>query len=163
MKKIIFLVVVIIAIGYFWEQRDNNPVPLENEEASGEQENVINSELVGFEAEEPLSQGQNSETYLVSYTKDGYSPKNITINVGDTIVFEGESAERMWTASSEHPTHTVYNDFHNVSLCDENKGNPEVFDQCGIGQSYAFTFNKTGEWGYHNHVQASHSGKVIVR
>ncbi|MFB6076721.1 MAG: hypothetical protein ABEK12_01155 [Candidatus Nanohaloarchaea archaeon] len=38
-----------------------------------------------------------------------------------------------------------------------------VFDQCSTGTTYTFTFGKTGEWAYHNHVRSGDTGTVVVQ
>jgi plastocyanin len=101
---------------------------------------------------------------IVTYTKDGFSPKEITINAGDTVRFENESGPNMWVASAFHPTHTTYSDTSLNEHCPDTDNT--TFDACTnyeAGTNWDFTFTKTGEWGYHNHSRANHFGKVIVQ
>lgn len=86
------------------------------------------------------------KTVVVNYSSSGYSPKTVEINVGDTVKWVSDGAS-MWTASANHPTHTIL---------------PE-FDQDTTGNTYQFTFTKAGTWGYHNHVSANHTGTVVVK
>ena len=100
---------------------------------------------------------------IVTYTKDGFSPKGVTISVGDTVRFENESGPSMWVATAQHPTHTVYPDT-DIKKCDtaEEEG---IFDACRnyeAGDNWDYTFTEVGEWFYHNHSRANHFGKVIV-
>jgi hypothetical protein len=65
----------------------------------------------------------------------------------------------MWVASAQHPTHTVYPEKTDADCLGS------AFDACeGVspGNSWSFTFNEVGEWGYHNHLRANHWGRVIV-
>lgn len=86
------------------------------------------------------------KTVTVNYSSGGYSPATVEINVGDTVKWVSDGTS-MWTASANHPSHTIY---------------PE-FDQKSVGTTYQFTFTKVGTWGYHNHRSASHIGTVIVK
>ena len=96
---------------------------------------------------------------IVTYTKNGFSPKEITIKQGETVTFINESGGGMWVASAIHPTHRLYP----IKSDDDCSGSS--FDQCqnsSSGISWDFTFDIEGEYGYHNHVRANHWGKVIV-
>jgi plastocyanin len=90
------------------------------------------------------------KTVTVTLTDTGYSPKSVTINSGDTVKFVNDSKGRMWTASNPHPAHTDYPGF------DEKSGAVN-------GGSYEFMFEKVGTWGYHNHLNPSLKGTVVVK
>jgi plastocyanin len=90
------------------------------------------------------------EEVFVTYTNSGFSPRTITINRGQTVRFVNNSSRNMWVASDPHPTHTIY---------------PEFDSKRGVvsGSHYEFTFNRVGTWNYHDHLNASMTGTVIVR
>ncbi|HEX2613926.1 MAG TPA: plastocyanin/azurin family copper-binding protein, partial [Nitrososphaera sp.] len=90
----------------------------------------------------------------------GFSPKNVTINKGDTVKFVAESGS-MWVGSDEHPNHTEYDGTSRQQHCAT--GSSTSFDQCATGSTYSFTFNKVGTFDYHNHMAASFGGVVIVK
>lgn len=98
---------------------------------------------------------------IVRYTPAGFEPAQVTIRQGETVRFINESGREMWVASDIHPTHTLYSGTNLSQHCGQGAGN-EAFDQCQAADTYQFQFNQVGEWGYHNHRQASHTGKVIV-
>ncbi len=105
-------------------------------------------------------QGANHE---VTYTDSGYLPSELTIKAGDTVTFKNESSLGMWTASAMHPSHTVYSGTSLQEHCPDAANTS--FDECTSaqpGQSWSFTFSKTGTWEYHNHVKAHDFGKIIV-
>lgn len=105
--------------------------------------------------EAPSTDADEAETteviadHTVAYTDDGYNPDDITVAAGETVEFRNESSGELWTASDQHPAHTDLPDF------DAGSG-------IGTGQSYSFTFSESGTWGYHNHLQPSHTGVVRV-
>ena len=100
---------------------------------------------------------------VITYTNDGYTPSLLTVKVGDTVIFVNESDEEMWTASAIHPTHRVYPGT-DIAECNSTTSSV-MFDACvGIppGESWEFIFNEVGDWKYHNHVKAGHTGEIVV-
>ena len=85
----------------------------------------------------------------VSYTDNGFIPNTITIKYGDKVKFINNSNGDMWVASNNHPTHTIYSQFDEKTFVRH-------------GGIYEFTFYQVGKWGYHNHMNASKTGTVIV-
>ena len=106
---------------------------------------------------------ETGKTYEVMYTDSGYSPKEITIKVGDTVTWKNQSSRGDWVGSAMHPTHVVYSGTSLDEHCPDIKNTS--FDECKSdqpGNSWSFTFNKKGKWYYHNHVNAHDFGSVIV-
>ncbi len=86
----------------------------------------------------------------VRYTNEGFSPTTITISKGGSVQFINESNQQMWVASNPHPSHSAY----------------PAFDQrisVGRGGTYTFTFTEIGKWYFHNHMNSSRTGLVIVK
>lgn len=99
----------------------------------------------------------------VAYTSQGFSPKNITVRLGTAVTFVNQSSGSMWVASAAHPSHMVYGGTSLSQHCPDTTNT--AFDECtavSAGGSYSFTFNKAGDWKYHNHVDASDFGEVVV-
>ncbi|KKU76346.1 MAG: Plastocyanin [Candidatus Giovannonibacteria bacterium GW2011_GWB1_47_6b] len=93
----------------------------------------------------------------VIYTDAGFSPSTVTIKRGETVIFKNNSSEAMWVASAMHPTHDLY----------PIKGGcvNSAFDQCeeaAPGGSWSFKFDVAGIWKYHNHLNLSKFGSVVV-
>ena len=95
----------------------------------------------------------------VTYQDGSFSPQTVTIQQGQSVRFVNEGDGQMWVGSDQHPTHTQYD---GTSVNEHCEGGVSSFDQCTTGQTFTFTFEKSGEWGYHNHVNASAGGTVIV-
>jgi plastocyanin len=98
-------------------------------------------------------------TATVTYNGTSFSPKDVTIAKGGTVTFKRQ-AGTMNVASDEHPTHTEYNGTTRTQHC---PNNGDAFDQCTPGDSYSFTFTKTGTWEYHNHANPGATGTVTVK
>ena len=102
-------------------------------------------------------------TFTVTRTDDGFSPTPLTIKKGSTVTFVNNSSEPSWPASAMHPTHTVYPGSDIQKCGSDEQGS--IFDACkGLenGESFSFTFNEAGEWGYHDHLNSKKFGKIIV-
>lgn len=105
--------------------------------------------MPGNEKRPSESSESTTETYLVTYRDGGFEPKVIRIKNGESVRFHNTVASGMWVASNPHPAHTGYEGF-------DEKMSVEA------GGDYIFTFRRTGTWGYHNHLRASHTGTVVV-
>lgn len=95
------------------------------------------------------TQATSLKETIVSYTDSGFLPRTITIKRGDTVTFKNESAHSMWVASDPHPVHTNYVAF-------------DALRGYRPGETYSFTFTRSGTWGYHNHLRAGDTGTVVV-
>lgn len=96
----------------------------------------------------------------VSFNGTSFSPAEVRIAKGGTVSWINASDKDMWVGSAAHPSHTVYSGTSLREHCAE--GATPSFDQCQGGTNYSFTFEKTGTWGYHDHLTPSATGKVIV-
>ena len=104
----------------------------------------------------------NTNATVVTYTDSGFQPQEITVEKGDTVIWESSSSRPMWVGSDQHPVHTEYAGSSLREHCSNGDQNTAAFDQCSTGDRFSFTFEKTGEWGYHNHRYSQHTGKVTV-
>ncbi len=105
-----------------------------------------------------------SKAYTIEMTSSGFAPNNLEINKGDSVTWATKDSGSYWPASAMHPTHTVYpgSDIKKCGTSDEES----IFDACkalGEGESFTFTFNEEGSWGYHDHVNSGKFGKIIVK
>jgi plastocyanin len=103
---------------------------------------------------------------VVTLTDNGFSPTSITIARGETIRFVNDSSRNMWVGADEHPTHTEYDGTSTREHCANGMNTGASFDQCTAvakGVSWDYTFEKSGTFGYHNHVGASNTGTIVVQ
>lgn len=94
---------------------------------------------------------------IITYTNAGFSPSPLTIKAGETVIYKNESSRSFWPASASHPTHAVYPVYGGCIN--------SIFDACKTyapGESWSFTFTVKGTWGYHDHINASYFGSVVV-
>jgi len=167
-KILIFLIVLVVVIfgsDFLLKKTGIIPTTQNTQQPSNNTQNYNNSTDYNDQTNTPVDSSQTltPKKHEVIYTDFGYSASEITIKVGDTVVFQNRSSSGMWTASAMHPSHMVYSGTSLQDHCPDNVNN--AFDQCKSaqpGESWEFTFTKAGEWGYHNHVKTNHFGKIIV-
>lgn len=94
---------------------------------------------------EPPAAGKN-----ITYNAQGqFEPSVLTVKVGATVTWKNMSASPLWVASNPHPVHT---DLPGL----------DAKTDIRTGETWSFTFDKAGTWGYHNHLQPFTTGSVIV-
>ncbi len=95
--------------------------------------------------------------HTVEITAAGFSPDTLTIKKGETAAFLNKDAVAHWPASAFHPSHRAYPDQGGCL--------GSTFDACkGLvqGEEFLFTFNHAGSWKYHDHMNPSLSGTIVV-
>jgi len=108
-------------------------------------------------------QGTGSTEYVIEYTSEGYVPNEVSIKKGDTVKWVNKSEVEMWPASAKHPTHEVYPG-SGITKCGTSE-EAGIFDACKgipVDGSYSFTFNETGAWFFHDHLDSKKFGQVKV-
>ncbi|MDE2071570.1 MAG: hypothetical protein KGI70_02460 [Patescibacteria group bacterium] len=98
----------------------------------------------------------------VTYNGTSFSPSSVTIAKGGTVTFTS-TAGNIWIASAPHPVHTAYDGTTASVHCAAGYTGPAPFDQCSAGPGFSFTFNKTGSFQYHDHLNTSAFGTVVVQ
>nr|AIF06775.1 Plastocyanin [uncultured marine group II/III euryarchaeote KM3_195_B08] len=96
-------------------------------------------------------------THLVEITANGFNPNSLTVSAGDAVSFVNQDSSKHWPASDVHPTHGTYPESGGCI--------GSTFDSCaGLEQNenYLFTFDEVGSWSYHDHLNPSLTGKVVV-
>ncbi|MEK9179775.1 MAG: hypothetical protein AAB893_04895 [Patescibacteria group bacterium] len=143
----IIIVAVVLVSGYFLFKGTSQLTP------SAPQ--TSNQQMVPQSSnQQPISQPSTeqvpvTEKNIVTYNESGFSPSVLRVKIGTTVSFKNEGAEPMWVASNPHPIHTDYSGF------DAKRGYSK-------GESYSFTFTKSGNWKYHNHLNPSEDGTIVV-
>ena len=77
-----------------------------------------------------------------------FSPQTLTINTGTKVTWTNKSGETTTVNSAPHPTHTLF-PFLNLGSFDD-------------GASVEVVFDKAGTYKYHNHLNPSQTGTVVV-
>lgn len=153
-NKMVFIIVfllIVALVGYFWI---TNPKLFSS--------HVDRDPITGVQLPPPAPMQQNPNASLpmqntVIYGSAGFSPNTLTIRKGATITFQNNSTRDMRPASDPHPVHTDY----------PTKGGcvGSTFDSCRTikpGSYWSFEFDIVGTWKYHNHLNPSDTGTIIV-
>ena len=88
--------------------------------------------------------------HTVELGEEGFSPKELEIQKGDSVKFATSRGGFFWPASNIHPEHLIYPEF------DPKK-------PIAAGESWTFRFQKTGEWKYHDHLYPIFTGTIRVK
>lgn len=87
--------------------------------------------------------------HTIVRTNDGYEPNELHIKQGEIVLWRNESDEYHWPASDLHPTHGAYPEF-------------DPLRPIAPGEEWAFRFDQTGEWSFHDHIRANKIGVIYV-
>lgn len=85
----------------------------------------------------------------ITLTSAGFSPGTLTIKAGDTVTWVNKSGTDATINSSPHPVHTDYPPL-----------NLGAFPNGGI---LTLAFPKAGIYKYHNHLNPSEVGNIVVQ
>lgn len=159
-------IIAIIAIGLMSltiaiSQRENDTTEPEPSSQPQTQE-IDNSEANPPQPENTSSPSESETAATVRYQNGQFTPQTVAVQQGDTVEFISPDDEDMWVGSDAHPTHTQYAGTTVSEHCQDGDETSRAFDQCSVGDTYTFTFEQTGEWDYHNHVNASAGGTIVV-
>jgi plastocyanin len=106
-------------------------------------------ETISGTAGNGLDKGGVKTRIVVVFTASGFSPSPVTVKSGTMVSFVNESSSVMWVASDPHPSHTLLPGFDELKSVEK-------------GGTYEYTFAKVGTWTYHNHINPTAKGTVIV-
>lgn len=81
--------------------------------------------------------------------EEGFNPRDVRIARGTTVTFTTTRNNKFWPASNAHPSHTMYPEF-----------DPQI--PIDPGGSWSFTFDRAGEWGFHDHIRSYFTGTIYV-
>lgn len=88
--------------------------------------------------------------YDVRLDGQGFSPRELTIPIGATVRFATTTGENFWPASNFHPSHRLYPEF-------------DAKEPVAATASWSFVFNTPGTWRYHDHLNSTHTGTILVK
>jgi plastocyanin len=88
-------------------------------------------------------------TNTVILSDTGFSPQTLTIKPGDNVTWVNQSQSDATVNSDPHPTHTDYPPLNLGSFLP--------------GASLSLIFNSPGTYKYHNHLNPSQTGTVVVK
>ncbi len=91
----------------------------------------------------------NKNVSVITLTKSGFSPSTLTVKTGSRVVWVNNSGSSASVNSADHPTHKVYSPL-NLGLFNS-------------GSSVQLVFDKPGTYKYHNHLNPTQIGTIVVQ
>jgi plastocyanin len=134
--KLIGIAVILLIVGVavmFAIKRGNAPPA-----ATSVEENVTEAPSVTAALQEPA----------VMITAKGFEPQTLTVKSNTTVTWTNKSGGVANVSSANHPTHLLYPPL--------NLGNVED------GKTVSLSFDTPGTYTYHNHLNPTQFGKIIV-
>lgn len=138
---VIVIIVVVLGGGYYFRNRANTAATPPSESLNPPPAPISPS------AETPALGA--AKTYTILMTPGGFSPAELSVKVGDTVVFKNDDARDRWPASAMHPTHQVCAGF-------------DAIGGVKSGESYSRTFTEAKVCPFHDHLLPKLFGKITV-
>ncbi len=154
MKKVILIAAAVIilgvGIGLATTMVNNSKSSVDQiaRDATGSSSDTKNTEE-DEAASSPAAGSELAVRATITYTNSGFDKDSYTVNVGEGIEIKNNSSRSLDFASDDHPSHT---DNSNLNV-----------GTIAAGQTKIFTIEKAGEWGFHNHLFASHEATITVQ
>jgi plastocyanin len=147
MKTILIIIAAILILGggaFALTRKSDNKSPSTTSSTSSDASSTTDTPTTTTPSQ---SDNQNSAT-TITYTDSGFTPNTLTVKSGTTVTIKNASSGPLQFDSDPHPEHT---------------DDPEL--NVGVvasGQSKTFTVTTTGSHGYHNHLNDSDRGTLVV-
>ncbi len=90
----------------------------------------------------------DSGTASITFTDEGFSPATLTVKKGTKVTVANKSSQSVQFSSDDHPAHT-----------DDPELNMSVL---APGESGTFTAETVGTHGFHDHIDDSKTGTLVV-
>lgn len=88
------------------------------------------------------------ETATITYTDEGFSPSTLTVKKGTIVTVDNKSSRSVQFSSNDHPAHT---------------DDPEInMPVIASGVKGTFTATTVGTHGFHDHLDDSKVGTLVV-
>ena len=134
------VIVVVLVGGYFLFAKSNNG-------PTGSTTNTIPQPTVSI-TDKVTQENPVGQTTVILSDK-GFIPFTLAVKAGTKVTWINKSGGTATVSSDPHPTHTNYPPL-----------NLGKFDD---GAALTLTFDKAGTYSYHNHLNPSQKGIIMVR
>jgi len=132
------VILVLAIVAFVWAQQSSAPGAT----------NDTNTTTQNDTSTETTDQQASPDEVMIVYTNDGFAKSSITVKAGQTVRVQNNSDSTLSFNSDDHPTHTKQ------SVLNVGEIEPS--------ESKTFTIDALGTWGYHDHFNSSHTGKIVV-
>lgn len=145
MKRTLMIALIVVAVAAIgglaisMNDNDNKNDVSENNTSSSQQNPTT----------QPADDTDKGSVQTITYINGGFSPEKLTSKSGENVVIENKSSTTIQLNSNEHPLHTK---------------NPEL--NVGVvqpGEKKTFVLRTLGTFGFHNHLNPSTTGEIVVQ
>ncbi len=147
MSKSIKIIIIIIAVAVL----AGGGFVLFNNKNSGNRSTASDTSVDKSAEESSVNQAETENAEIAAtiiYTNDGFDPKSVTVPSGSTVAIINQSDNDLEFSSDEHPTHT---------------DQPELnTNRLQPGERTTIRLTQVGDWGFHDHLNSSHTGNIRV-
>lgn len=137
------IIILILGTGYFYFKS------LQSQTVSNPQPATISTSSKSPQEATSSSPAEQTQKNTITITTNGFSPAEITIKAGDSVIWTNSDSEQHQVNSAPHPTHTDYQPLNTVGLIKP-------------GESKSLTFPTAGTYKYHDHLNPQNTGSVTV-
>lgn len=113
-----------------------------------EQTKISPSPTESVESVTPATSTVSQEEIMVTITTSGFEPKTLSVKAGTKVTWTNKSRGISNVSSAIHPTHLVYPALNLGDIAN--------------GESVSLVFDKEGTYKYHNHLNPTQTGMVVV-
>jgi len=151
---LIFIVVagIITAVAVFKNKTAIAPGPTESPEVSvsfSPSPTVSAANNITPTVSPTISATPKNQTVTIAFANGTATPNVVNIKVGDAVKFVNNNSVPHWPASGVHSTHQICPGFDALSGLNN-------------GETYSFTFNEAKTCPWHDHLNPSLKGQIIV-
>lgn len=119
---------------------------------------VLMANKGGFQTPTPIESGQTppptteattpTQQTTVTLAQSGFEPATVTVKAGTKVIWANSSGKLATVDSAGHPVHLAYP--------------PLNLGEFSDGSQVSLVFDKVGTYKYHNHLNPSQTGQVVV-
>lgn len=106
----------------------------------------------GTTSQNTSGQSAQAGAATITATVSGFEPTTVTVKSGEAITWVNKSTQTVSIGSDNHPTHTL----------DPDLTGGQFVIELAPSESKTVPVNVKGTHGYHNHLQPSQKGTVVV-
>lgn len=152
MKKTVLIVLAVILLGaviLFATNNNSKPAPGNDDTTPSASDNDSSPQpRSGVEKSPAQTSPAEEAAATITYTDNGFEPSSVTVKSGDRVEVKNNSSKSMQFSSAPHPSHTQNRELNQNTL--------------PPGGSQTFVVTTKGTWIYHDHLQASNTGTLVV-
>lgn len=99
-------------------------------------------------ATETATQAEEQQEAVITITSSGFEPATVNIEAGTKVVWTNKSGSTATVNSALHPTHLIYPPLNLNGVSDN--------------ESVSLVFDEQGTYKYHDHLNPTRTGTVVV-